>query len=462
MTSRSAALERAAVHFERGSVVKQIARLVAVPTESQDPAAARHLHSYLTEHIRPALEKLGFVAEVLVNPGQGGPLLLAERIEDPDLPTVLLYGHGDVVRGQAESWSKGLSPWQLSERDGRLYGRGVADSKGQHALLIAALEVVLAERGKLGFNARFLIETAEEIGSPGLLQLCEAHRERLAADLLLASDGPRLQPDLPTIYLGARGAFDFDLRVDLRASPQHSGNWGGLLGNPAIVLAHAIAQIVDAKGRILIPELKPKAIPPNIKRLLARVDLEPGEGDPEIDPGWGEPDLCRAEQLFGWSSFDVLAWSAGNPEQPVNAIPPSASARCQIRYTVDADPARFLPAIAKRLADAGLQQVQLRAIESETFGATRTDPEHRWVRFASRSIERTTGKPPMLLPNTGGSLPNACFSEVLGLPTIWVPHSHRGCQQHAPDEHALPEILREGLLVMTGLFYDLGDPGAGP
>jgi acetylornithine deacetylase/succinyl-diaminopimelate desuccinylase-like protein len=465
---RQAVLERAARHYDDGAFLAELARLVAVPSESQEARGAPYLAAYLTDHLRPVLENMGFLCQVLVNPGPGGPLLLAERIEDPDLPTVLVYGHGDVIRGLEGAWQDGLSPWRLTERDGRIYGRGVADNKGQHAIALAALGIVLAERGRLGFNAKVLIETSEEIGSPGLRELCENHQEQLAADLLLASDGPRLAPDQPTIFLGSRGALNFDLVVELRESGHHSGNWGGLLANPAIILAHAIATIVSKTGRIKIPELKPRAIPPAIKRTLAEqpmplapaageAAIQSASGEPAIDRGWGEPGLTPAEKLFAWNTFEVLALAAGDPESPVNAVPPSAAAHCQIRYTVDSDPNAFLPAIREALREAGLGRVEVRPGEVALFRATRTDPEHSWVTFARRSIERTTGRAPAVLPNLGGSLPNDCFAEVLGLPTVWVPHSYRGCCQHAPNEHALPTILREGLLIMTGLFWDLGE-----
>ena len=465
---RQAVLERAARHYDGGAFLAELARLVAVPSESQEARGAPYLAAYLTEHLRPVLENMGFLCQVLVNPGPGGPLLLAERIEDPDLPTVLVYGHGDVIRGLEGAWQDGLSPWRLTERDGRIYGRGVADNKGQHAIALAALGIVLAERGRLGFNAKVLIETSEEIGSPGLRELCENHQEQLAADLLLASDGPRLAPDQPTIFLGSRGALNFDLVVELRESGHHSGNWGGLLANPAIILAHAIATIVSKTGRIKIAELKPRAIPPAVKRTLAEQPMplapaageaatQAASGEPAIDRGWGEPGLTPAEKLFAWNTFEVLALAAGDPESPVNAVPPAAAAHCQIRYTVDSDPDAFLPAIREALREAGLGRVEVRPGEVALFRATRTDPEHSWVTFARRSIERTTGRAPAVLPNLGGSLPNDCFAEVLGLPTVWVPHSYRGCCQHAPNEHALPTILREGLLIMTGLFWDLGE-----
>jgi acetylornithine deacetylase/succinyl-diaminopimelate desuccinylase-like protein len=455
---RQAALDRAAGYYDSGAFLADLTQLVAVPTESEEAGGAPYLAVYLTERLRPKLEQMGFVAEVLVNPAAAGPLLLAERLEDPDLPTVLIYAHGDVVRGLDEAWDEGLSPWQLVEQDGRIYGRGVADNKGQHAINLAALESVLAQRGRLGFNAKVLIETSEEIGSPGLQELCRNHKPQLAADLLIASDGPRLSPERPTIFLGARGALNFDLVADLRESGHHSGNWGGLLANPAVLLAHAIAAIVSRNGAIQVPELKPRAIPPSIEGALAEIQLESMPGEPPIDPDWGEPGLSPAEKVFAWNTFEVLAWAAGNPDSPVNAIPPRAVAHCQIRHTVDTEPEELLPALRQRLAAAGLGKVEVRPTGA-AFRATRTDPEHHWVTFARRSIERTTGQSPVVLPNIGGSLPNDCFAEILGMPTIWVPHSHRGCCQHAPNEHALPQILREGLQIMTGLFWDLGENG---
>ncbi|HEX5079814.1 MAG TPA: M20/M25/M40 family metallo-hydrolase [Geminicoccaceae bacterium] len=461
---RQAALERAARHYDGGAFLGELARLVAVPTESEKPRGAPYLAFYLTEHMRPMLEKMGFVCEVLVNPALGGPTLLAERVEDPDLPSVLIYGHGDVVRGLEGEWSDGLGPWRLVERMGRIYGRGVADNKGQHLISLAALRSVLVERGRLGFNAKFLLETGGEIGSPGLREICSRHRDRLAADLLLASAGTRLEPGRPTLYLGSRGVLDLDLVVDLRERGQHAGNWGGLLANPAVLLAHAVATIISANGAIRVPALRPRAIAPALRRRLGETPLVPVIGEPAIDAHWGEPGLAPVEKLLGWNSFEVLAWSAGSPRNPLNVIPPRASAHCQIRYTVDSDPSGFLPAIRQTLDEAGLQAVQVRTTDRPPMPATRTEPDHHWVTFARRSVERTSGAAPAILPNLGGLLPNDCFTDLLGLPTVWVAHAHRGSGQHAANEHVLPELLREGMQIMAGLFWDLGEtsgPAAG-
>ena len=170
-----------------------------------------------------------------------GPILTAERMEDPARPTVLTYGHGDTVRGLHDQWRAGLDPWTLTEEGDRWYGRGTADNKGQHALNLSALEAVLAERGgKLGFNLKLVLETSEERGSIGLREFVAAQADALAADVLIASDGPRVMPDVPTIATGTRGTFHFDLVVDLRPGGVHSGHWGGLTTDPAVVLTHAL------------------------------------------------------------------------------------------------------------------------------------------------------------------------------------------------------------------------------
>ncbi len=108
----------------------------------------------------------------------------------------------------------GLSPWTLTEQDGRWYGRGVVDNKGQHAINLAAQAIALKARGKLGFNAKWLIEMGEETGSPGLREICDEHRDLFKADLLIASDGPRLSAERPTLFLGARGAMTLDLTIE--------------------------------------------------------------------------------------------------------------------------------------------------------------------------------------------------------------------------------------------------------
>jgi acetylornithine deacetylase/succinyl-diaminopimelate desuccinylase-like protein len=406
--------------------------------------------------MRPAFEAMGFHCQTLTDRKARAPFLFAQRLEDPTFPTVFGYGHGDVIRGLEAEWKDGLSPWQLTELNGRWYGRGIADNKGQHSVNMGALRSVIETRGRLGFNAKYLIEMGEETGSLGLRDICSSHKELFKADLLVASDGPRLRADRPTVFLGSRGNMNFDLTIEARKGGHHSGNWGGLISNPGIQLAHAIASIVSSTGQIRIPEWVPRELPDSVRRALADCEVDGGADGPEVEPWWGEPGLSPAERVFGWCSFEVLAFKTGNPDTPVNAIPPRAWARCQLRTVVGIDENDILPALRRHLDRQGFPMVQIVATREEMFHATRLDPDDPWVQWAVASIEQTSGKKPAVLPNLGGSLPNDIFTDVLGLRTVWVPHSYPGCSQHAPNEHLPPELLRDGLRIMAGLYWDLG------
>ncbi len=458
--TRESAISRATRHFDEGQFIADLARRVAIRTESQIPASRPFMDVYLNDEITPAFARMGFKTEILPNPVEGvGPILLAERIEDDRLPTVLMYGHGDVIRGLEDQWRAGIEPWKLKQEGDRYYGRGTADNKGQHSVNMAALQTVLDERGKLGFNVKFMLETGEELSSPGLKDFCATHKARLKADVLIASDGPRLSAKRPTLYLGSRGCMNLNFTVDLRDGAHHSGNWGGLLANPGIVLMHALSSIVTREGKVLVRDLLPDHIPASIRKVLVDCQPTPEPDEPQIDPGWGEPGLSAAEKLYAWNTFEILAFRTGNPDNPVNAIPGKAIATCQIRFVAGCDADSFIPILRKHLDTQGYENVKISMARKSFLQATRLDPDHAWVRWAAESIRRTTGAAPAILPNIGGSLPNDCFAETLGLPTLWVPHSYAGCSQHAPDEHSLGSILREGLQMMTGLFWDLAETG---
>ncbi len=458
--TREDAIAHARRALDTGRFEADLASLINHETESQNPASAPALRRYLTEAIAPRLDASSFDCAIHDNPvPQAGPLLLATRIEDPSLPTILTYGHGDVIDAQHGCWRAGLQPFCLVRDGDRLYGRGTADNKGQHLVNFIALDSVLATRGRLGFNIKIVIEMSEETGSAGLAAFFAAQKAALAADVLIASDGPRLDPDRPTLFMGSRGAVSFDLDVSLREGAHHSGNWGGLLADPAMILAHALGSITDARGRILIPEWRPTSLTPEIRASLADLPVAGGVG-PDVDLDWGEPDLTPAERVFGWNSFAILAMTSGLPEAPVNAIAAHARATCQLRYVVGTDPDDILPALRRHLDRTGFAQVRIVPRATGSFRATRLDPGHPWVRFVAASLERTSGQVPHILPNLAGSLPNDAFTEVLGLPTVWVPHSYRGCSQHAPNEHALRSVCRDALGVMAGLFWDIGEGGA--
>jgi len=454
--TRTEAIARAHQILHSGEFLRELDRRVAYRTESQNPEARDALRAYLTEDLAPAFSKLDFSTRLIESPAGKHPYLLAEYRESASAPTVLMYGHGDVVDGMAGEWRDNLDPWRTTISGNRVYGRGTADNKGQHSINMSALRAVREARGgRLGFNAKFIIETGEEIGSPDLRQICAQLREELKADLFLASDGPRLAADRPTLFLGCRGGIRIHLDVKLREGSHHSGNWGGVLANPATILASAIATLVDGKGRLLVEPLKPPRLSNQIRSSLADVKIEPMKDEPALSENWGEEGLSAAERLYAWNTLEVLAIASGNIEKPANAIPGHASAVLQLRFVVGTKVDGIAEVIRARLHERGFSMVEVQA--TQRFAASRTDFDSPWINWTAESIRKTTGKPPAVLPNFGGSLPNDVFSDTLGLPTMWVPHSYPGCSQHAPDEHILLSVTEEALGIMAGLFWDLGE-----
>jgi acetylornithine deacetylase/succinyl-diaminopimelate desuccinylase-like protein len=461
MPSRDTALARALGVFDSNHFRDHLATLLAIPSTSQDPGHEADVRRYLADAIGPWLERMGFVVEIHPNPAAGfGPILFAERLEGPDRPTILTYGHGDTVRGLEDQWREGLSPWTLTEEGDHWYGRGSADNKGQHALNLTALEAVLAERGgALGFNLKLVLETSEERGSTGLRQFVAGQADRLAADVLIASDGPRVMPEIPTIATGTRGTYHFDLVVDLRPGGVHSGHWGGLTTDPAVILSHALGTIMDRHGKILVRDWLPRnGVPAAVRAVLDGCPVGGGGESATIDPNWGEPGLTPAEKIYGWNSFIVLSMLSGRPENPVNAVAPNASAHCQIRYTVDTDPAGFQAALRQHLDENDFANVRIENAYVR-MPASRTDPNHPWVRWTVASMEKSLGKRVQVIPNSSGGLPGDVFVDYLGVPLVWIPHSYNGCKQHGPDEHLLTGPAREGLSAYTGIWWDLGEPG---
>ncbi|MGH3151613.1 MAG: M20 family metallopeptidase [Streptosporangiaceae bacterium] len=455
--SRSGAVGYASEYFDSGVFLADLSRRVAFRTESGIAGRRPDLLAYLEQEMVPAAHRLGAIARIVDNPvAGGGPLLIARRDEDAGRLTLLTYGHADVVLAEPQRWRAGLDPWRVTVEQDRWYGRGTADNKGQHTINLAALEQVLrARKGRLGFNLKILIETSEESGSPGLAEFCARHRDDLAAGLLIASDGLRVTAVRPTVFLGARGSAGFTLRVVLRDRAYHSGNWGGLLRNPATVLAGAVACLVDGRGRVLVPGLRTPPIPNTVRAALGTIAVGGAADDPDIDQDWGEPGLTPAERVIAGNTLEVLSLAAGNPDIPVNAIPGSAHAHCQLRFVPGTDVAGMIPAIRAHLDNNGFRMVSVEP--GHLMNASRTDLDHPWVQFVLASLEHTEGICPDLLPNLGGGLPNDVFTDGLRLPTIWIPHSYPACAQHAPDEHLLPPLARQALRLMAGLFWDLGD-----
>jgi len=446
---RSSAVDLAQNMARDNAFRDALADLITFPTDASDPDAP--LRKYLS-HVSQGFEAMGFKSNGFL--ADKHPFLLVSRVEDPDRPTVLGYAHGDTVPGMAGEWAENRNPWHLTEdpESGRWYGRGIADNKGQMLVNMTAMQAVIAARGSLGFNAHIIIEMGEEVGSPGLRKLCKRLKTEVNADILVASDGPRVAVDQPTLFLGARGAATFRLHLKHRDAGRHSGNFGGALANPALELAHALSTLSSRNGALQIEGWRPEAVPEASREALK--GLTPAGG--EVDDTWGEPGLTPAERIHAWNSAEILAFTAGNPDAPVNAIPPEATAFVQLRFVPGIEVNDLEENLRKHLTQNGFEKIEVSA-EGPHFNASATPVNHPAARFATASLKRTIGKPPVVLPSLGGSLPNDIFTDTLGLPAIWVPHSYPGCSQHAPNEHLPAEIFPDATGVMAGLYWDLGE-----
>ena len=296
----------------------------------------------------------------------------------------------------------------------------------------------------------------EEIGSPGLFELCEQHKDYLKSDVLIASDGPRVAIDVPTLFLGSRGAINFELEVKYREGAHHSGNRGGVLRDPGVRLSHALSVIADKNGKILIENWKPTSLTAEVRDRLKLLPSTISE-TLEIDENWGEPKLSANEKLFGWNSFSILALGSGDINIPVNAIQPSAKALCQLRFVVGTDADKIISSLRDHLDRHGFEDIKIITDNAINFEATRTNLNNIWLEKVEGILEEFHGDKIHVIPNLAGSLPNNCFTDVLNVPTIWIPHSYKECSQHAPNEHLPIKLLRDALLLMTNLYWYLGE-----
>ena len=456
MASIDQALKISENLFVDGEFIANLRSLVSFVTDSKNSVSNENLIRYYVDGLSGILAELGLQTEIIDNPIKNAPpFLIGKRIESSELKTILLYGHGDTVPLQQELWNEGISPSKLKIIDEKIYGRGVADNKGQHLINLMALLSVLKTRKKLGFNIKVIFEMGEEVGSPGLFELCEQYKDYLKSDVLIASDGPRVAVDVPTVFLGSRGAINFELEVKYREGAHHSGNWGGVLRDPGVRLSHALSIITNKTGNILIENWKPTSLTEEVRDRLKSLPNTVSK-TLEIDENWGEPGLSSNEKLFGWNSFSILAMKSGDIDVPVNAIQPSAKALCQLRFVVGTDANKVISFLREHLDQHGFQDIKIIAENAINFEASRTNLDNVWLKKIEHILEEFYGDKIHVIPNLAGSLPNNCFTDILNIPTIWIPHSYKECSQHAPNEHLPINLLRDALLLMTNLYWNLG------
>jgi len=422
-----------AAHAER---MQRYADFLAIPSVSAIPEYAPDCRK-AAEWLAAELRRIG-AQRVEVSETGGHPIVVAERIEDPALPTIVVYGHYDVQPGDPlDLWK--TSPFEPIVRDGRMLGRGSADDKGQILIHLAALEALLSTRGKLPVNVKYLFEGEEESSSVNLERWMAANPERCSGDAVIISDSGFFDGNRPALTVGLRGITY--MQVDVRNSDVdlHSGSYGGAVINPANALASMIASLHDENRHVTVPgfyddvvELTPDdraafaALPFNEASYLAGIDAKATQG---------EAGFSTVERRGARPTLDVNGiWGGFTGDGSKTIIPAHAHAKISCRLVTAQDPAKIalqVEAALKAAAPRGLQVEVQNLGNGYPFLTPLGDP---YLSAAASALKETFGADPLYI-REGGSIPIAAlFQRELSLPVVLLGFTPPDDNAHAPNE----------------------------
>ena len=408
------------------------------------------------DFLKSWLLDLGFEADLKST--AGWPMVLGRRIEDANLPTVLLYGHYDVQPADPlELWES--PPFEPTIRNGRLYARGVGDNKGQHTAHLFAIESLLASQGKLPCNIIFLLEGEEEVGSPHIADFIKTHKEELKADLVVISDGPVDPSGRSSIEFGVRGVVSFELRAKGANRDLHSGNWGGVAPNPLWTLVHLLATMKNDKGLITIDGLYDHVEQPTAleKKALAKlpIDIQAIKADLELEFLDAPQERPFFERLSLWPTLTIngLHGGYGGPASKT-VLPNTAVAKCDIRL-VEAQTASEI--FDKVEAHVKKHAPKVELVRQGGMDPSKTPLDSHFTKPIHEAITAVQGEDPLYRPAMGGSLPNYVFTKILGLHTFVVPYANADEDNHAPNENMEVWRIFNGIKTSAAILISLGD-----
>jgi acetylornithine deacetylase/succinyl-diaminopimelate desuccinylase-like protein len=410
-------------------------------------------------HAAGLVEAAGLEATVAETPGW--PLVLGHRAGRPGSPTVLVYGHYDVQPPDPlEAWTS--PPFEPEIRDGRMFGRGTADNKGQHLAQLLAVESLLAATGELPCTVRLLLDGEEEIGSPNLAAFAAGHRELLASDLVVWSDGPVDPAGGWRLVFGVRGIASFELRAKGANRSLHSGNWGGVAPNPLWTLVQLLASMRDGNGQITVEGFADDVRPlgPAEQAALARLPVDPEAV--KADLGLEELDVPVergfAERLAAWPTLTINGLHGGYGGQGTQTVLPNqAVAKCDVRL-VHAQRAEDV--YAKLEAHVARHAPGVELVRQGSMEPSRTPMDSAFTAPIRAGMAAAQGADPLLVPVLGGSLPLHVFTGVLGLPTFGVPLGNPDQANHAPDENLDLDRFHTGIKTAAAVLAQLGTVAA--
>jgi acetylornithine deacetylase/succinyl-diaminopimelate desuccinylase-like protein len=401
------------------------------------------------------LSKLGFEARLM--PTAGWPMVLGRRFDQPEAPTVLLYGHYDVQPPDPlEAWIS--PPFEPTIRDGRIYARGAGDNKGQHFAQILALESLLAVKGSLPCNVIVLLEGEEEVGSPHIAEFIRVHRELLKADLVITSDGPVAENGRSTIEFGVRGVIGFELRARGANRDLHSGNYGGVAPNPLWTLVHLLSTMKNPAGEITIEGFYDNVLPPTELELAALSRLPVDEDAVKHELGLADFDAPRGrsyyERLSCWPTLTIngLHGGYGGPGSKT-VLPHEAFAKCDIRLVEGQSVEEIF---AKVEAHVHKYAPQVEFIRQGGMDPSKTPLDSPYAEPLRQAILEAQGEEPLLIPALGGSLPDYVFTKILGVPAFTVPYANADESNHAPNENLEVARFIKGIKTGAAMLTKLG------
>lgn len=412
--------------------LKEILRIPSIsPEKEHAPDMVR-----CAEKIKECLLEAG-ADTAAVYTTAGNPVVFGSKTVDRSLPTVLVYAHYDVMPvDPVELWD--TDPFEPVIRDGRLWGRGSDDDKGQSFMHVKAMETMLATGG-LPCNIKFMIEGEEEIGSPALEKWCGDNKEMLAADIIVVSDTSMLAWEVPSITVGLRGLCYMEVSVKGPNRDLHSGLYGGAIANPINVLAKMIASLTDDKGRVTIPcfydDVRELSAAERREFNKAPFSEEDYKISLAVDATSGEEGYSTLERTGTRPSLDSNGiWGGYTEAGAKTVIPSEAHAKISMRLVSDQDWHKIAELFEKHfraIAPAGVT-VEVKKLHGGFPYVSPTDLTA--YRAAAAAIESTFGKKP--LPYySGGSIPIiSTFEKVLGLKSILMGFGLDRDATHSPNE----------------------------
>ncbi|GAB4569158.1 MAG: dipeptidase [Anaerolineae bacterium] len=443
MTNLETALRYAEEHRER--FLEELKELLRIPSVSTLPEHKEDMQR-AAEWLADQLRSLGF-ERVAVMPTRGHPVVYGEWMHaGTDAPTILYYGHYDAQPAEPlELWES--DPWDPQVRGDNIYARAASDMKGQIVAHLKAIESLL-KAGALRVNVKYLLEGEEEIGSPSLAEFIEQNKELLKCDLCLNGDSGILAPDVPSIVYALRGLAYFEIHVQGPAGDLHSGVFGGVVDNPALVLCQVIGGMRDEHGRITLPGYYDHVRPltPEEREDLAKL--------PQTEEWWLQQ--SGAPALFGEEGYTPVEQATARPTLDVNGLlsgftgegtktvlPARAMAKISMRLVPDQRPEQVAESLRAYMEAKAPPTVRWEVKEIAGCLPAIVERDSKAVKAASRAMEAVWGKPP-LFTRMGGSVPVVgMIKELLGVDCLMLGFGLPDDNLHAPNEKFhLPNFYR--------------------